>query len=367
MTSHGLMKSVLIALVLLGFALEDSAFAASERLTSDIVYSARYYKPGKRRSYYKIWRINSNGSRRVKVTSGRSNDYSPVWLADAKTILFVRKTVNSYKLCTVHENGGPVTVLSTLPKGYTFLESVAPNRSSVVYLVRDQKWKLVLFDVATRHERSLDAGYQTAWSPDSRLLYITEWGESKTPARILDLETGSRLQLSGDLRAATWLNNHTLAAEKFTKESQQARLVILHDDGTKEREVLLPFTWEDENDDFSPFADNLFAIPGDAASILYGRHAGNSTAGPAQKFYQISLAGGQPTPVAKGHDLAWSSNHRRFVTGGGRYLARLDRKRRVWVSPLSVVSLVTGKVRKLVRGKVSVGGFDWRSPQRKNK
>lgn len=47
-------------------------------------------------------------------------------------------------------------------------------------------------------------------------------------------------------------------------------MVVLHADGTKEDEVLLPFSWDDENDDRSLFADNLFRIPGDPDAILYG-------------------------------------------------------------------------------------------------
>jgi hypothetical protein len=253
-----------------------------------------------------------------------------------------------------------VTKLAVLPDGYTFIESVAPNRRLVVYLVHDSPWKLVLFDVATRQERALGPGYQTAWSPDSRWLYITLWEKSEAAAHILDLTTGNRVLLKGDLRAAAFPNDHTLVAELFAQDEQSARLAVLRTDGTREREVSLPFTWDDETDDLSPFADNLFAIPGDSDSILYARHAGNSTAGAAQRFYRVNLKGGEPTVVANGRDLAWSPNHQCFTTGDGRDLARLDRKRGVWVSPLSVVSLANGKSRPLVQGLVSVGGFDWR-------
>ena len=135
--------------------------------------------------------------------------------------------------------------------------------------------------------------------------------------------------------------------------------MILRADGTKEREVPLPFSWDD---DLSPFADHLFAIPGDPGAVLYGRHAGDSTAGAAQMFYRVSLQGDRPAVVANGRDLAWSPDHKFFATGDGRRLARLDRKRRVWVSPLSVAALDNGKARRLVRGLVSVGEFDWRPP-----
>lgn len=359
------LKIGLVGLIFFVSSIAGTLHADSARQTSDIVYSARYYKPGARHSHYKIWRIDSSGSGRMQVTSGSTEDRSPIWLADGKTILFVRKRAKTSKLCTVGASGGRVRELAALPKGYVSIESVAPNRRSVVYLVHDSKWKLVLFDMATRKEFTLGAGNTTAWSPDSRRLYISPWGESKQSAQILDLRTRRRQLLKGNFGAGAWLNGQTLAAEEVAKDQEQTRLAILNVDGTKKREVLLPFTWNDEADDLSPFADNLFAIPGDPESVLYGRHAGNSTEGPAQVFHRVSLKGGQPALVAKGRNLAWSSDHKLFATGEGRDLTHLDRKRRVWTSPLCVVSFPNGKVRTLVQRLVSVEEFDWRLPAKK--
>lgn len=354
------LKSWFFLLTLLGFTLLGMAFLVL-RPQHDIVYSARYYNSGEKPSYYHIWRINSAGSGLVQLTSDSSNDRSPVWLADGKTILFVRETANTRKICSVGERGGPVTELGSLPDGYVGMESVAPNRRSLVYLARDSEWKLILFEMASKQQRELGAGCTTAWSPDSKKLYVSMCTESEASARILNLATGGQLSLAGDLRAAAWVDDNTLIADKFAKgDSEQARLVIVHADGSTEGEVLLPFTWADEDDEFSPFADNLFAIPGNSDSIVYGRHAGNSTAGPAQAFYLVSLKGGQPTLMTVGRDLAWSSDNRFFVTGDGRHLEPLDQKRKVWVSPLSIFSLEDREIRTLVQGLVSVDGFDWK-------
>jgi hypothetical protein len=359
MISGASSKLWFVALTIIGFALVIAHFAL--RPQGDIVYSARYYKPGAEPSYYNIWRINSAGSGLVRLTSDSCNDHSPIWLADGKTILFVRQTENKRTLCTVGEHGGPVTELSVLPDGYIRMESVAPNRRSLVYLVRDSEWKLIVFDIATKQHRDLRTGFTTAWSLDSQRLYVSMWTESEQSAQILNLSTGSSVPLTGDLRAAAWLDDNTLVVDKFTKsDSGQARLVIMHADNSTEFEVLLPFRREDENDELSPFADKLFAIPGNSDSILYGRHAGDSTAGSAQLFYLVSLIGGQPIVVAKGRDLAWSSDNRSFLTGDGRCLDPLDPKRKVWVSPLSVVSLADREIRKLVQGLVSIEGFDWK-------
>jgi len=357
MNLHRQTVLALFGLILFGSVLAGAVHAASGRPEPGIVYSARYYKPGKQRSHYKIWRIDLAGARRVRVTSGRADDHSPIWMADGKTILFVRQRAQVRTLCIVNKRGGRVRKLATVPTGYVFIESVAPNRRSVVCLVHGSGWKLILFDIGTHQQRDLGAGFRSAWSPDSRRLYVSIWDRSEQSARILDLATEEYIQLSGDLRSAAWLDGDTLTAEEFAQDPDQARLVTMRADGTKKNEILLPFTW---HDDLSPFADNIFAVPGDPGSVLYGRHSGNSTEGPAQKFYRVSVEGGQPTVVANGRDLAWSPDRQFFLTGASRGLAPLDRKRGVWVSPLSIVSLNTGETRTLVQGLVDVAEFDWR-------
>ena len=328
------------------------------RPEADIVYSARYYKIGEEPSYHHLWRIHSCGSGVSQLTSDGCNDYSPLWTADGKTILFIRETGNIRKICSISEHGGPVTALGVLPDEYVRMESVSPNRRSLVLLLRDSEWKLMLFDTATKKLSDIGAGFTTAWSPDSRRLYVSTDVRSEKSARIIDLATGNQFPLTGDFTAAAWVDDKTLVVQKFvTGRSEKARLVILHADGSVESEVLLPFVWSDTNDGLSPFADNLFTVPRDSDRIVYGRHAGDSTEGDAQVFYLVRLKGGLPIRVAKGRDLAWFSDET-FLTGDGRHLELLDQKRKVWVSPLSVVSFPHGKIRTLVQGLVKVEGFD---------
>lgn len=347
--------SGLLGLITLGIALAEPVGAASTQLAADIVYSARYYQPGTRPSHYKIWRINSAGSGLVQVTSGSTNDHSPIWLADGKTILFIREGAKRRTLCVVGERGGPVTELVALPGAYTFMvNSVAPDRRSVVLI--NSEWKVFLFDVATRQNRALGLGADTAWSPNSHRLYVSR-AVSKSSAEIIDLATGRRLVLARDFGAATWLDDHTLVAEAVAPyQAGQPQLAILRADGVTEHEIPLPFTWQD---DLSPFADTLFSIPGDADRILYGRHAGSSS-GAAQAFYRVSLTTGQATVLANGRNLAWSSDHQFFATGDSRGLAPLDGRRHVWVRSLFIVALGNGEARTIVQGLVDVGEFDWR-------
>lgn len=335
---------------------------AAENSTADIVYSARYYEPGSQPSHYHLWRIDAAGANRIQITEGEADDYAPMWLADGQTIAFVRETAQGRMLCTVAERGGTVTELAVLPNGFSGIESIAPSRDKLIYLVNiNGQWQLELFDIATRQVRKLGAGVTTAWNPDGRRLYISTWGESKPAAQILDLTTGRYAELSGDLRAAAWVNETTLIAEAFASseaaQNNQPRLIVMRDDGVQIREIALPFSW---NDDLSPFADNLFAIPGDPDSVMYGRHAGNSTEGDAQRFYRVNVKTGEAAVVAQGRNLAWSADAQSFLTSAGRGLAKFGRKKTVWVSPLFLVALTSGETRPLVQGLVSVAGFDWK-------
>ncbi len=341
-----------------GLFCRESAVAA-ESSTAEIVYSARYYESGSQPSHYHLWRIDAAGANRTQITEGEADDYAPMWLADGQTIAFVRETAQDRTLCTVAERGGTITELAVLPDGYIGIESIAPSRDKLIYLVNaDEGWQLELFDIATRQVHKLGAGVTTAWNPDSRRLYISTWGEPKPAARILDLATGDHVELPGDLRAAAWLNETTLIAETFAQsDSEQPRLITLRDDGVPMDEITLPFT---SDDGFPSFADNLFAIPGDPESVIYGCHAGNSTEGEMQRFYRVNLKSGELTEVAQGRELVWSGDKQFFITSAGRDLAEFGRKKTVWVSPLSLVTLTSGETHPIVQGLVSVAGFDWR-------
>ena len=173
----------------------------------------------------------------------------------------------------------------------------------------------------------------------------------------MDVVSGKQLPLPDNLRAGAWLDDDMLVAELPAKDRDQPRLCLVRANGTIEREIPLPFPWGDE---LSLFADDLFPIPGDRDSVLYGRHAGGSSQGQAHRFYRVNLKTGKTTLLADGRDVAWSPDHRSFCTGEGRDLAPFSDKHQVWVSPLHIVSLEDGSRSTIVEGLVSVGGFDWR-------
>ncbi len=325
---------------------------------TNIVYSARYYWPGDRPSHYKIYLVDAEGPGRRQLTFDEDDDGSPVWLDD-DTILFLRQDGKGSRLCQVNVGGGTVTDLAELSKGAAGITGLAPDHRSLFYGVSEPWWRLYLLDIATRKTRPLGRASDVAWSPDSRRLYLVTWDQDgrRRTAEIQDLASGNRISLSGELGAAAWLEDGRLVVDVVEPEGRP-HLVVLDGGGTVKREIALPFIWK--GDDLSPFADALFAVPGNTSAILYGQHAGNSTQGAAQRFYRVPLNGDEATVVADGNDLAWSPDHRSFLTGAGRDLAQLDRQRTVWVSPLSVVRFPDGQRRTIVEGLVSVGGFDWR-------
>ncbi len=334
----------------------SSPAAASKPAPYPIVYSARYYKPGKDASLYHLWRINPDGSGRMQVTSSKFNDHSPMWLADGHTLLFLREENGANRFYSVTEGGGRVTPISTASWPQVYVCGFSPDRRWLVFQVNDGNPRLFLLDIPAKTHRLIGSGYGTVASPDSRQLFYRELSSTK-PAVILDIVSGKHSPLTPDLDAAAWLSDDLLVAAIVAPEPAPPRLCLLRSDGARERELSVPFNW---NEDLPPFPDDLFSIPGDTNSVIYGRHAGNSTQGSAHRFYRIDLKTGKPTLLAEGRDLAWSTDKLSFCTGGPRDLATLDKQREVWVSPLHVVSLKTGARRTIVQGMVSVGGFDWR-------
>ena len=324
---------------------------------TDIVYSARYYKPGREVSRYHLWRIRADGAGRVQVTAdSRAADYSPVWLADGRTVLFVREEGGTNRFCTVNEDGGPVTTIAPAPGSPMYAENISPDRRSRLVVVQAGTSQLHLLDVDSKRSRTLGPGTGAVFSPDGKWLYCPEYTKGQF-SQIVDVASGKRLPVREGLRAGTWLDGGLLVAESFVESPGQPKLCLLRADGTLEREVVLPFKWDDDE---SPFADDLFRIPGDRDSVLYGRHAGGSSQGKVHKFYRINLKTGKAGLLAEGRDVAWSPDYRRFCTGDGRDLAPLSDKREVWVSPLHIVSLEDGSRTTIVQGLVSVGDFDWR-------
>lgn len=328
--------------------------AAAPAAGADIVYAARYYKPGREVSQYHVWRIRPDGSGRVQVTStATAADASPLWLADGRTILFVRAEGGTNRLCTVNENGGPVTTFAPAPGG---LCGFTPDRRSLLFLRTDPPSRLLLMDLTTKRVRELGPGWNAALSPDGTKVYAGGPNGTET-GRLVNLTEGRSISLRTNLGAGVWLSKERFVVEQSAPDPGQPRLCVFRADGTVEQEIPLPFRW---NDALSPFADDLFAIPGEPGAILYGRHAGGSSQGPAHEFYRVDLRTGREQRLLTGLNVAWGPDGKSFCTAEGRDLADLDAKRQVWVAHLHIVTLPEGRRRTIVDGRVSVDGFDWR-------
>lgn len=345
-----------LCLFLLGLLPPSRLQAAAPVPDRDIVYSARYYSRGPEITHYHLWRINSDGTGRTQITSGTNDDDSPIWLPDGKTIFFIRRGEGTNTFCTVQKEGGPVIQLTNFHADFVWPHGLAPDRHAMgIRTGIGQKESLSIFDFQARKSSSLGSNWRILWSPDSQKVFV----QALSPAKsyILNLASGASFTISNEYQGVTWLDSQTLVAEVSQSGAVYPQLAIVRADGIIERSLRVRFAAPQE---WSNFADDLYAIPGDPATILYARHAGNSSAGSAQAFYRLSLQSGAAVFIAQGRDLAWSPDHQFFCTGTGRDLAALNPVSSVWVSSLWIVSLQTGQSRKLVGGLVSVGEFDWR-------
>lgn len=323
----------------------------------DIVYGARYYKPGWTPSHSQIWRINPNGSGRRAVTTDGGDDH-PVWMPDGKTIRFHRLTDSRLFVCEVSETGGPVRVVAELPEMHP-CRVPSPDGRATAILNRRNEASLFVADSDTRLIRDIGPGREAEWSPDGHLLLIVSH-EGGWRVRIWDRTLRSSIALGTNFSAACWLGDGRVAA---AGGYESERVVIYRTDGTAERDYPVPNSWTNDDAATANFADCLVRIPGDTRAILYGRHNGGSSQGSAQLFYRMDLQSGTYTEVVNGREVAWAPDGLTFVTGAGQDFQRFLDQHTVAVSSLQVAHADGRPARKIVTGLVLVGGFDWRRPQ----
>ena len=78
-------------------------------------FSPRYYsRPGSGdTSYFHLYRINADGSRRLQITHGNFDDESTEWSPDGRKILFSRagRDTSASTLCIVNADGSDLKTL----------------------------------------------------------------------------------------------------------------------------------------------------------------------------------------------------------------------------------------------------------------
>lgn len=344
------------------------AVAGASSAANDIVYAARYYNapgtPGK--SAFHIYTISPDGTHRKQITNVSEGDYpEPHWSPNGKLILFKRGSASGDWLWVMDASGSNQRKIVNL-KDYP---SVTWDASSTRILVTDDpegdatSMTQTTYDLTGRKlsTRTVRDDRILIPSPDGKLRYDTEAGQ------IVNAMTGKVVgSVVCDAAVCAWATASTLAVLK-SGENVPTTLSIYGSNGA----LLQRTTLMSSDASSTPVAgadgiwDGLSVINGSQGKYLALQNWHNSTTGTYYGLYVVDTTKSSLTFLAETQFLAWSPDHRRMCTSPGRDMVNYERKadgtwRTVWVAPLNVVDVPSGKLRQLQGGLIWVTGADWR-------
>lgn len=337
--------------------------ASPARADRDIVYSARYYlRPGSRGySHFHIYRINSDGARKLQLTYGKWDDTDPVWSPDGRKILFTRsQSWRNKMLYLMGAGGGAVTKLMALEDEECHYRWSPDSRTISVsckkWVDTQPTWTVFLIDAATRKARRLSGASGITWSPDGARSYVSS---DKRADKIIHCKSGKVIKVKDRVLHPVWLTESTIVGIEPGSTELSAFLRVISMDSKQKKRIHLM-----QDKDFI-FAPQIYRIPSDTHSVIFKYDASFTSNIGIAIFFRVNIATGAMRPLAEGYSLAWSPRGTYFCTNTQSNTAPYERpkdgrQRMVWVSSLQIVSAKGGKLRNIVSGLVWVDGCDWR-------
>jgi hypothetical protein len=356
--------TILVLLLVVACLLAGLHPALADR---DIVYSARYYLPpgSKGTSYFHLYRINPDGTRRTQITFGKHNDQNPTWSPNCRLIVFQRDSaIAVFDLKTVR-----IHTLRLISDKNWFYEGCAWSPDSKTAFVTGYAASAecaFIIPITGGKTQKLIGASEGEWSPDG-LRFFTDGAKGE---EILDLRTGKRIsvEIPGQeetlpgYHSVIWLDNHSLAGVYEAPKDTHPHVALLRDDGTLKKKT--------------PFSTAFGQTVGDSGSgslmppllggseVTYVRDGSIST-WTDYEYYPLNLKTGKTgSEFADGQFLAWSPDHRSFCSAPHRDLSFYEGKgsneRSVWTAPLQIGSRNSGNLRTITPGLVFVTGADWR-------
>ena len=355
-------------LIVLGVCLFGSAFAAQVRADGDIVYAARVYtQPGKGVSQWHLYRINPDGSGKRQITSGRLEDNAPRWSPDGRQIAFVRSRptatdAQQQAVCLVGANGGAVSMLYTAGKD-DYLDTMqwSPDSKTIAIMLNHSGGEqtpttLVLVDAGTGKHRIFVGKSGSAWSPDSRNLFLDGGG-------LLDVASGKITNVSESVAFAFWPSANTICGLYADQNDGKQFLKTLDAAGHEQKRVRITESGKDEY--LSSRIDGVIPIPHDSHNVILKVDNSNSTTRPLYTLCRVDTESGQLSALCEGQFLRFAPDGKRFCTAPGRDLGpygknKEGKPRTVWVAPLQIGQTAIGKLRAITPGTLWVTSADWR-------
>ncbi len=156
--------------------------------TEKIVFSSN------RRGNWDIYVMNPDGSKQVRLTNNRGDDFSPVWSPTHEQILFVSDRGGVEDLYVIDADGRRLRkVFSDTAKRIE--PAWAPDGERIVFHAQLPQWSI---QTATIHGRNVKQvasadrrGGNPSWSPDgTEIAFVDDVGDSRR-IRILTLSSGA--------------------------------------------------------------------------------------------------------------------------------------------------------------------------------
>jgi dipeptidyl aminopeptidase/acylaminoacyl peptidase len=334
---------------------------ALARADRNIVYSARYYYPpgDKRISRFHLYRIRPDGTGRMQLTFGNSNDYQPRWSPSGDRILFWRGD----NLCTVSPQGGKVISLLPIRRDeYCQQMGWSPDSGSVYAVLesrggKKQNHRLVLVDVRTRRRSHIDDVSEFAWSPDGTRMYL---GYKNGTHVVTDRKQSVEGRPAQGLHEPIWLPDSTIAGVDPDGWRGEPKLRVLEASGTLRKEVafsnLKPGS---EDGDLTDWNVRAAAGPNRLICALNEAHGVEGTRR-VWGYYLADTVKSTLNPLYEGSSLSLSSNAKQACAVPPTSTTPYGSTKVVYAAPLQILALDSGKVMTIVKGLVWVWSADWR-------
>lgn len=153
-------------------------------------------------AYWNIYRMRSDGSDPVQLTSEAANDTMPVWSPDGRDVAFVSDRDGNREIYVMQADGSqPVNL--TLHNAQDWTPSWSPDGQQIAFAsFRDENWELYLMDADGTNQQRLTqhsaADYGPTWSPQGDRLAFVSDRNGNLDIHLLDLESGSVTSFTND-------------------------------------------------------------------------------------------------------------------------------------------------------------------------
>ncbi|HLI49319.1 MAG TPA: hypothetical protein VKV18_11610 [Chthonomonas sp.] len=357
--------TLIFGLLLIGLGLESRA----ER---DIVYAARYYFPphSHRLSHFHIYRINPDGSGRIQLTYGSTDDTGPLWSPNGRLIAFDREyerhDAYANAVYVMDARGHHLKRIAKITSfGFLTFSWTEDSRALIVngklYPLSGQQHTL------TPWEKNPNA----VVSPNRRYLYVSADPDSGKPDVLINLTTQQQIRVETHLDCPVWWNNRTIVgACDYIDDSGQTvpGICTVGLDGKIARRLRFQPSQMTPEGAYTSLQDirvaRLQKIPQDKSHLVLWSDEGNSTVRPLYGFYYVDIDTGKAKPITDGQFLLWSPDGTKVMWADrdlvpyGKH--RDGTERVVWGTPLWMMDIRTGHKRSLTPGIVWVDSAEWR-------